>query len=200
MTQDYRPDGARKRCESGAEPLWSVGGEGSRSRACAHGYAMDVKSEADGSRGASRGGAGEARVAVWLAGCVALAAMIGAYWWRLPAADRFRAPASPLDRVAGMNAEPRIGWQFLWQAREVLPAGATFTIVGSEPHAETSLYFMSLAVLTELRGMPSHYGELPVEQGAAARYVLVCRCSVEPRGATLVQRLDDGCVWDRGAP
>ncbi|MCM2315363.1 MAG: hypothetical protein NDJ92_09465 [Thermoanaerobaculia bacterium] len=160
---------------------------------------MDVTTEKDGTRGASPGRAGEARRLVWFAGCVALTAMIGAYWWRIPAADRFRAAVSPLDRVAGMNTETRVGWQFLWQARDVLPAGATYTIVGSEPHAETSLYFMSLAVLTELRGMPSHYGELPVEQGGAARYVLVSRCSLEPPGATLVQRLDDGCVWDRGA-
>lgn len=136
---------------------------------------------------------------IWLAGCVALVVMIGAYWARVPGAERFRAPTSPLDRVGGLNETTRHGWGFLWQARDVLPPGATYTIVAGDAQIEMSIYMMSLAVLTECRGMPtSYYGKPSAAAGAEARYVLVYRCAARPAGATMVQQLDDGCIWDRG--
>ena len=161
---------------------------------------MDEQSEVDDSRNALHRGASDVPSRLWLAGCVALLALIGVYWARIPGAERFRPPTSPLDRVPGLNAETRFGWGFLWQVREVLAPGAIYTVVAAEPETEMSLYMTSRAVLPEQVAMPSSYYLRPsVETGAAARYVLVYRCAVKPAGATMVQQLDDGCVWDRGA-
>lgn len=161
---------------------------------------MDSRSHVEDSPGAEQEPADAPRSRLWLAGCVALVALVAAHWARIPAAERFRPPTSPLDRVAGLNETTRLGWGFLWQARDVLPPGATYTIVAGDPQIEMSIYMMSRAVLTECRGLPtSYYGRPSAEHGAEARYVLVYRCATEPAGATMVQQLDEGCVWDRGA-
>jgi hypothetical protein len=140
------------------------------------------------------------RVGGWLAGCAALLALVALEWAEMPAANRFRPPTSPLDNIGGLNETTRLWWGFLWQVRDLLPAGATYTIVAGDRNTEMSLYMLSFAVLTEGRGLPtSYYGIATPERGAEARYVLSYRCAADVPGATLVQKLDDGCVWDRGA-
>ena len=63
-----------------------------------------------------------------------------------------------------------------------------------------TIYMLSLAVLTECHGLPTSYYLKPsAETGATARYVLVYGCSVKPLGAVMVQQLNDGCTWERGA-
>jgi hypothetical protein len=122
------------------------------------------------------------------------------YWAGVDPAIRFRPPTSPLDNVAGLNETTRLGWGFLWQAREVLPAGASYTIVASDPQTEMSLYMLSIGVLTECQGFPTSYYLRPSpDSGAMARYVLAFGCAAQPEGAELVQKLDEGCIWDRGA-
>lgn len=159
---------------------------------------MNANSESGVFRGPRTGAADGSRTSIWFAGCIALLVVIAAQWARTPSAERFRPPTSPLDRVGGLNEAKRLGWGFLWQVREVLPPGSTYTILAADTQTEMSLYMMSLAVLPELQGMPTSYYERPTaEVGAAARYLLVYRCSVEPAGATLVQKLDDGCIWER---
>ncbi|MGK2859729.1 MAG: hypothetical protein ACSLFQ_21235 [Thermoanaerobaculia bacterium] len=161
---------------------------------------MDSRSNVEDSPVVEHDLASTSRTRFWLAGCVALAALVGAHWARLPAGERLRPPTSPLDRVAGLNETTRLGWGFLWQARDVLPPGATYTIVASDPQIEMSIYMMSRAVLTECHGKPtSYYGSSSAEHGAEARYVLVYRCATVPAGATMVQQLAEGCIWDRGA-
>lgn len=140
-----------------------------------------------------------ARVVGWLAGCAALLLLVVLRWGEIPAGSRLRVPTSPLDNVAGLGETTRIGWGFLWQVRELLPAGATYTIVAGDRDTEMSLYMLSLAVLTECRGFPtSYYGIATPERGAEARYVLSYGCAAEIPGATMVQKLDAGCIWDRG--
>ncbi len=128
-----------------------------------------------------------------------LLALVVVRWAAIPAPSRFRVPTSPLDNVAGLGETTRLGWGFLWQVRDVLPAGATYTIVAGDRQTEMSIYMLSFAVLTECRGLPtSYYGVATAERGAEARYVLAYRCAQEINGATLVQKLDGGCIWDRG--
>lgn len=128
-----------------------------------------------------------------------LLAVVVVRWAVIPAPNRFRMPTSPLDNIGGLNETTRLGWGFLWQVRDVLPAGTTFTIVAADRQTEMSLYMMSYAVLTECRGVPtSYYGIATPERGAEARYVLAYGCAAEVPGATLVQTLGDGCIWDRG--
>jgi len=151
----------------------------------------------DAGRGAAVPGA---RTGLWLACCATLLVVVVARWVAIPAPARFRVPTSPLDNVAGLNETTNRGWGFLWQVRDVLPAGATYTIVAGDRQTEMSLYMLSFAVLTEGRALPtSYYGIATPQRGAAARYVLAYRCASDVPGATLVQKLDDGCIWDRGA-
>jgi hypothetical protein len=174
----------------GFEPLWSGDDQGLE-------LAMNGGAESGIERELPRSGA---RVGGWLAGCLALLVLVALRWAEVPAGTRLRVPTSPLDNVAGLNETTRLGWGFLWQVRDVLPAGATFTIVAGDRQTEMSLYMMSYAVLTECRGVPtSYYGIATPERGAEARYVLAYRCASGVPGATLVQKLDDGCIWDRGA-
>jgi hypothetical protein len=141
-----------------------------------------------------------ARTGVWLGSCALMLVLVAARWAGFPPGSRFRVPTSPLDNVAGMNETTRRGWGFLWQVRDVLPAGATYTIVAGDRQTEMSIYMLSFAVLTEGRGLPtSYYGIATPDRGAEARYVLVYRCEREISGARLVQKVNDGCIWDRGA-
>ena len=158
---------------------------------------MDERAEIDagGEPERSRG-----RLGAWGAGCALLAGLIVAYWAGLPADGRLRVPTSPLDNVAGLSETPRHGWAFLWQVREILPPGATYTVVAPDRDTEMSLYMLSWAVLTECRALPtSYYGTPTPERGAEARFVLAYGCEGAVPGATLVQRLNEGCIWDRGA-
>lgn len=140
------------------------------------------------------------RTRLWLACCVILLVIVFARWAVIPAGYRFPIPSSPLDNVGGLNKTTRLGWGFLWQVRDLLPQGATYTIVARDRQTEMSLYMLSFGVLPECRGYPtSYYGMTTSDRGARARYVLSYRCGVDVPGAKLVQRVDDGCVWDRGA-
>ncbi|MBI2215246.1 MAG: hypothetical protein HYU52_16475 [Acidobacteria bacterium] len=140
-----------------------------------------------------------ARVGGWLAGCALLLAILVVRWAEVPAEARFRPPTSPLDNVGGLNKTTRFGWGFLWQVREILPAGSTYTIVAGDRDTEMSLFMLSFAVLTDCKGLPtSYYGIATPERGAEARYVLSYGCVAAIPGATSVEKLGDGCIWDRG--
>jgi hypothetical protein len=139
------------------------------------------------------------RQRLWLLGCLVLVGMIVTYWAQHPPGTLFQAGTDPVDDVGGLDEKSRLGWSFLRQAREVMPAGASYTILAGDAWMEMSLYMMSRGVLAECVAFPtSYFGKPAANAGAGARFVLVYRCALRPPGATLVRRLDDGCIWDRG--
>ena len=143
---------------------------------------------------------GTTRFRVWAAGCAVLAICIVSFWLSLDEAGRFSPPTSPLDRVAGLDTDARLGWAFLWQARDVLPPGATYTVRASNLESEMSLYMLSLGVLQGCTGLPSSYfGSPTLYAGNAARFILVYRCETVPENAVVRARLDDGCIYERRA-
>ncbi len=132
---------------------------------------------------------------LWLAAAALLLSFPLLHWHRIPARDRWRASATPLDRTNGALAEE---WRFLKRAGESVPADASFTVLAEDGDREMSLFMIAIGLLPDRWPLPSSYFRKPVAAGARAEYVLAFRC--DPRGAAgavLVRRFPEGCVYRR---
>lgn len=116
--------------------------------------------------------------------------------FQVPASHRLRLPATPLDQTHALYAEQ---WRFLWQAREQLPPGASYTVEAADEAEQWPLFMMSLGVLTEQTALPAAYYATPLPHvAAAAEYVLDFGCHREPGGGKVtVARFVQGCLWRR---
>lgn len=129
---------------------------------------------------------------LWLAGAIAMLA--GAYWWKL----------SPRDLSIPENIVERINPEFgallglISDAKRVIPAGATYTVLAREPDMEMALLNFSYADLRDAVAMPTSYYRyhLP-DVGARARYVIAYRCDAQEPRVRLIQQTPEGCVLER---
>jgi hypothetical protein len=131
---------------------------------------------------------------LWVAGtCLLLVRpLLGVF----ATAGSFAIPSTPMDRVNGQYANM---WMLLEQAKEVIPAAATYTAVSRGGEEEESLLFiLSLGILTDRTALPNSYWSVhQAGQGDRARYVVSLGC-LEPTGAhRLVRRIVYGCVFER---
>lgn len=102
-------------------------------------------------------------------------------------------PATPFDRT---NPELADEWQFLREAIQHIPPGASYTVVA--PHRETamSVFMFSRALLPDRVARPTSYWDAATpDVGATAEFVLAYRCAPEAEpGLLVVARLESGVV------
>lgn len=123
----------------------------------------------------------------------------GLHGSRLPSmAAALRVPATPLDRTSEHAARL---WSFLMEARDTIPAGASYTVEARDRDDEMNLYMLSLGIFCRQEALPSSYFGVPTpDLGRRARFVLVY--GVAPSRiaqARLVRAVPSGGVYERGA-
>jgi hypothetical protein len=107
--------------------------------------------------------------------------------------DAISPPRTPVDHVNGTYARQ---WALLQAARELVPAGASYTALAADKGDEMLLLMLSLGLYTDRYPLASSYWTSPVADGALARYVIAYDCP-DPSGATLTRRFPEGCLWVR---
>lgn len=132
---------------------------------------------------------------LWIAGTLALLAPPLVRWIDSPVS--LAIPLTPVDRVNWLYARQ---WALVQEAREVVPAGETFTTIAKDKDDEMLLFMLSVGVIRKRFPIPTSYWHRPVAEGAQARYVVSYEC-FEPAGAPrLLRRFPEGCVWERSDP
>jgi hypothetical protein len=148
-------------------------------------------------RTAKRNGA-ELRDWIWIiVAAVVLAA--GLHCSRLTSvAAAFRVPATPLDLTSEHAARL---WGFLMEARDTMPAGASYTVEAQDRDDEMTLYMFSLGIFFKQEALPSSYfGVATPDFGRRARFVLVYGAAPSRVAqARLVRAVPSGAIYDRGA-
>ena len=76
---------------------------------------------------------------------------------------------SPFDNTGSGHAEK---WIFLSEAAELVPHGASFTVIAPDREAEMSLFMMAVGLLPNATPLPTSYYGQPVSIGQEARFVL----------------------------
>jgi len=129
---------------------------------------------------------------VWIAGTLSLLVPSLARW--IPPPASISVPLTPVDKVNWLYARQ---WALVQEARELVPAGQSYTTIARDKDEEMLLFMLSLGVLRDRYPVPTSYWKGPVAEGARARYVVSYEC-FEPSGAArLVRRFPEGCVWER---
>lgn len=128
---------------------------------------------------------------MWIAGTLSLLAPPLVRWVASPVS--ISVPSTPVDRVNWLYARQ---WLLLQAAREIIPAGQSYTTIAKDKGDEMLLFMLSLGVLTDRLPAASSYWKGPVAEGARARYVVSYEC-VDPDGALLLRRFPEGCIWER---
>jgi hypothetical protein len=133
---------------------------------------------------------------VWLAAGVATLAA-GLATTRLPYRAALHVPVTPLDYS---NARLADLWHFVNEARDHVPAGASFTVLALDRNDEMYLYMISLGLMDEQVALPSSYFGTPWQFGEKAKYVLAYGDRVAgTEGLRLVFRAERGAVYERPA-
>jgi len=132
---------------------------------------------------------------LWIAGALSLLAPPLIRWIASPVS--LTIPATPVDRVNGLYARQ---WALVQEAREIVPAGQSFTTIARNKDDEMLLFMLSVGVLRNRSPVPSSYWKGPVAEGARARYVVSYECFEPPGAARLMRRFPEGCVWERSDP
>lgn len=138
---------------------------------------------------------GNLRAAIWFVALVLLASWMTSGWFRHPTGNRLVLFDTPFDQTPGLD---RGQWQFLQQIHEVLPEGAPYTIRAATPDLEMQLYMLAAGVVDGREGVPSTYYGVANDGAAAIRWIASYQCAVVPPDATIVLRVSDGCVCERG--
>lgn len=133
---------------------------------------------------------------LWLGACFALLLFPLASWLRIPAGYRLVLPDTPFDGIDPRKTEE---WAFLWLARDLVPRGASYTVVARDAGTEMNLFMMALGILPDRLPLPTSYFGNRQPEGARARYVLAFGCSPpdEPGLVRVGRRLRGGCVFRR---
>lgn len=132
---------------------------------------------------------------LWFAGTLALLAPPVIRWVASPVP--ISVPRTPVDHVNGLYARQ---WALIQAAREIVPAGQSYTLIARDKEEEMLLFMLSVGVLRDRSPMPSSYWKGPVAEGARARYVVSYECLEPSGGARLMRRFPEGCVWERADP
>lgn len=134
--------------------------------------------------------------AIWL---IAATAALAAGLWRsrLPFRAALHVPVTPLDYSNERLADL---WHFVDDARNHVPAGATFTVLAPDLDDEMFMYMVSLGLLDRQVGLPSSYFGAPQPSGRDARYVLAYGGRrPETEGLRLIYEDERGAVFEREA-
>ena len=132
---------------------------------------------------------------LWIAGSLSLLAPPLIRWIASPVS--LTIPMTPVDRVNWLYARQ---WALVQEAREIVPAGQSFTTIARNKDDEMLLFMLSVGVLRNRSPVPSSYWKGPVAEGARARYVVSYECFEPPGAARLMRRFPEGCVWERSDP
>ena len=122
------------------------------------------------------------------------AAAVGARWRAPPGAvpvaharrgiPPWALPATPFDRT---NPDLADQWQFLREAIEHIPPGASYTVVAPDRETAMSVFMFSRALLPDRVARPTSYWDTPTpEEGAMAEFVLAYRRAPEAEPGLLV--------------
>lgn len=131
---------------------------------------------------------------LWLAGAMAMLAGPAVYWWELSPRD-LSIPENIVERI---NPEFGALLRLISDAKRVIPAGSTYTVLAREPDMEMALLNFSYADLRDAVAMPTSYYryQLP-DVGPRARYVIAYRCDAQESRARMILQTPEGCVLER---
>ena len=134
------------------------------------------------------------RAALWFTGLVLLTSWMTAGWMKLPPEERRLFARTPFPDYVGKQERH---WDFLQEARAVLPDDAHYTIRASTTDEEMELFMLTPTILDGRRGTPSSYFGQTVDDAASARWILSFECVAVPPGSRVVKTLSDGCICER---
>jgi len=133
---------------------------------------------------------------IWIIGAAVVLA-VGLHCSRLPSVTvALRLPETPLDRTSEHAARL---WSFLMEARDTIPAGASYTIEAQNSGDEMTLYMFSLGIFCAHQALPSsYYGVATPDLARRARFILVYGAAPSRVAqARLVRAAGPGAIYER---
>jgi len=108
---------------------------------------------------------------------------------------------SPIRTPVDRSADPYDDiWLFLEQARQLIPSGAAYTIVGNDGNLEMRMFMISLGILTDHEAIPTRYYSRDLTRLAAnAEYILAYGREMQDKSLILVAHIDGGSIYRRGS-